>query len=198
VTSSTAARFTPSASSFLTTMLPSTSCRPHPYPCLLVSQKARGQLNKVTTELTDDIVASSDVMYCTRVQKERFPDVSSYEAVKDAFVIDNKLLKGAKANMIVMHPLPRNNEIHEEVDFDPRAAYFRQVSLTTIRWNTPANMIVDEIRPVHPYGASCYGHGSLVRSYGARLHGRRLTVFTETNKATKSLPSAYFPFEFIP
>ncbi|KAI4939733.1 uncharacterized protein J4E92_001019 [Alternaria infectoria] len=89
--------------------------------------KARGQLNKVTTELTDDIVASSDVMYCTRVQKERFPDVATYEAVKDAFVIDNKLLKGAKANMIVMHPLPRNNEINEEVDFDPRAAYFRQM-----------------------------------------------------------------------
>ena len=59
---------------------------------------------------------------------ERFPDEASYEAVKDAFVIDNKVLKGAKTNMIVMHPLPRNNEIHEEVDFDPRAAYFRQVS----------------------------------------------------------------------
>jgi len=87
----------------------------------------RGQLNKVTTELTEDIVDSSDVMYCTRVQKERFPDVATYEAVKDAFVIDNKLLKGAKANMIVMHPLPRNNEINEEVDFDPRAAYFRQM-----------------------------------------------------------------------
>ena len=91
--------------------------------------KARGQLNKVTTELTDDIVASSDVMYCTRVQKERFPDEATYEKVKDAFVIDNKVLKQAKSNMIVMHPLPRNNEIHEEVDFDPRAAYFRQVSI---------------------------------------------------------------------
>lgn len=90
--------------------------------------KTRGQLNKVSTELSSDIVASSDVIYCTRVQKERFPDVASYEKVKDAFVIDNKLLKGAKSNMIVMHPLPRNNEIHEEVDFDPRAAYFRQVS----------------------------------------------------------------------
>ncbi|CAO2654927.1 Nn.00g116600.m01.CDS01 [Neocucurbitaria sp. VM-36] len=89
--------------------------------------KSRGQLNQVSNELTDDIIASSDVLYCTRVQKERFPDVASYEAVKDAFVIDNKVLKGAKANMIVMHPLPRNNEIHEEVDFDPRAAYFRQM-----------------------------------------------------------------------
>jgi carbamoyl-phosphate synthase/aspartate carbamoyltransferase len=91
--------------------------------------KSRGQLNKVSNELTADIIAASDVLYCTRVQKERFPDVASYEQVKDAFVINNKVLKGAKANMIVMHPLPRNNEIHEEVDFDPRAAYFRQVSL---------------------------------------------------------------------
>jgi carbamoyl-phosphate synthase/aspartate carbamoyltransferase len=105
--------------------------------------KARGQLNKVSTELTADVIASSDVLYCTRVQKERFPDLASYEAVKDAFVIDNKVLKGAKANMIVMHPLPRNNEINEEVDFDPRAAYFRQVSqdtMVTIRMLTKRQM----------------------------------------------------------
>ncbi|KAF2129449.1 carbamoyl-phosphate synth [Dothidotthia symphoricarpi CBS 119687] len=89
--------------------------------------KAKGQLNQVSTELTTDIIAASDVLYCTRVQKERFPDLASYEQVKDSFVIDNKVLKGAKANMIIMHPLPRNNEIHEEVDFDPRAAYFRQM-----------------------------------------------------------------------
>jgi carbamoyl-phosphate synthase/aspartate carbamoyltransferase len=90
--------------------------------------KSRGQLKSVSNELTPEIIAASDVLYCTRVQKERFPDVASYEQVKDAFVIDNKVLKQAKTNMIVMHPLPRNNEIHEEVDFDPRAAYFRQVS----------------------------------------------------------------------
>ncbi|KAH7398476.1 hypothetical protein BKA66DRAFT_566075 [Pyrenochaeta sp. MPI-SDFR-AT-0127] len=89
--------------------------------------KSRGQLNIISNELTADIIASTDVLYCTRVQKERFPDAATYEQVKDAFVIDNKVLKGAKANMIVMHPLPRNNEIHEEVDFDPRAAYFRQM-----------------------------------------------------------------------
>lgn len=89
---------------------------------------SRGQLSVVSNELTTDIVAKSDVLYCTRVQKERFPDLAHYEAVKDAFVVNNRLMKKAKANMIVMHPLPRNNEIHEEVDFDPRAAYFRQVS----------------------------------------------------------------------
>ncbi|KAF9694404.1 hypothetical protein EKO04_007253 [Ascochyta lentis] len=89
--------------------------------------KSRGQLKTVSSELTPEIIASSDVLYCTRVQKERFPDEASYEQVKDSFVIDNKVLKQAKTNMIVMHPLPRNNEIHEEVDFDPRAAYFRQM-----------------------------------------------------------------------
>ncbi|KZM24005.1 amino acid binding [Ascochyta rabiei] len=89
--------------------------------------KSRGQLKTISNELTPEIIASSDVLYCTRVQKERFPDQASYEQVKDSFVIDNKVLKQAKTNMIVMHPLPRNNEIHEEVDFDPRAAYFRQM-----------------------------------------------------------------------
>jgi carbamoyl-phosphate synthase/aspartate carbamoyltransferase len=91
--------------------------------------KSRGQLSVVSNELTPEIVAQSDVLYCTRVQKERFPDLAHYDRVKDAFVIDNSVMKNAKANMVVMHPLPRNNEIHEEVDFDPRAAYFRQVSL---------------------------------------------------------------------
>ncbi|KAF1362667.1 aspartate carbamoyltransferase [Lizonia empirigonia] len=89
--------------------------------------KSRGQLKTISNELTPEIIASSDVLYCTRVQKERFPDMASYEQVKNSFVIDNKVLKRAKTNMIVMHPLPRNNEIHEEVDFDPRAAYFRQM-----------------------------------------------------------------------
>lgn len=123
--------------------------------------KSRGQLNKISNELTADIVALSDVLYCTRVQKERFPDIASYEQVKDAFVIDNKVLKGAKTNMIVMHPLPRNNEIHEEVDFDPRAAYFRQVSLTSFPQQQKTNDFTDAIWTVHTYGASGYGHGTV-------------------------------------
>ncbi|KAF2277390.1 aspartate carbamoyltransferase [Westerdykella ornata] len=94
---------------------------------VLEALQSRGQLKVVSHELTPEIVANSDVLYCTRVQKERFPDLAHYERVKDAFVIDNAVMKNAKANMVVMHPLPRNNEIHEEVDFDPRAAYFRQM-----------------------------------------------------------------------
>ncbi|KAF2708817.1 carbamoyl-phosphate synth [Pleomassaria siparia CBS 279.74] len=89
--------------------------------------QSRKQLAVVSNELTPEIVASSDVLYCTRVQKERFSDIALYERVKDSFVVDNKVMKNAKANMIVMHPLPRLNEINEELDFDPRAAYFRQM-----------------------------------------------------------------------
>ncbi len=86
-----------------------------------------GQLAVESHELTPAIVAQSDVLYCTRVQRERFADQEEYEKLKDTFVIDNRVLKHAKSHMIVMHPLPRNAEISEEVDFDQRAAYFRQV-----------------------------------------------------------------------
>ncbi|KAM5438133.1 Carbamoyl-phosphate synthase [Microsporum canis] len=87
-----------------------------------------GQLIVETNELTPEIVARSDVLYCTRVQKERFADQEEYERLKNSFVIDNAIMKHAKSQMVVMHPLPRNAEIDEEVDFDQRAAYFRQFS----------------------------------------------------------------------
>lgn len=78
--------------------------------------------------LTDEIVSKSDVLYVTRVQKERFENVAEYEAVKDIYVINNDVLEKAKESAIVMHPLPRVNEIDPEVDFDSkRAAYFRQM-----------------------------------------------------------------------
>lgn len=86
-----------------------------------------GQLAVESETLTPEIVASSDVLYSTRVQKERFADLEQFERLKNTFIIDNRLLKYAKSHMVVMHPLPRNAEIAEEVDFDQRAAYFRQV-----------------------------------------------------------------------
>ena len=86
------------------------------------------QLISETSELSKEIVARSDVLYCTRIQKERFEDPAEYERLRGGLVIDNSVLKHAKTGMIVMHPLPRNEEVGEEVDFDPRAAYFRQVS----------------------------------------------------------------------
>ena len=73
------------------------------------------------------MIAQSDVLYVTRVQKERFEDPDLYESVKSAFVITPETMKSAKENMIVMHPLPRVGEISMEVDDDPRAAYFRQM-----------------------------------------------------------------------
>ncbi len=74
-----------------------------------------------------DVIREADVLYVTRVQKERFGDLAQYEQVKDYYKIDPDLLAAAKSKMVVMHPLPRVNEISYEVDSDPRAAYFRQV-----------------------------------------------------------------------
>jgi aspartate carbamoyltransferase len=73
------------------------------------------------------VLPKTDVLYVTRVQKERFENLEDYERVKDAFVIDAGTMRRAKERMIVMHPLPRVNEISMDVDDDPRAAYFRQM-----------------------------------------------------------------------
>ncbi len=74
-----------------------------------------------------DVIENADVLYVTRVQKERFSDLSQYEEVKNYYEITTELMEKAKDKMIVMHPLPRVGEIHYNVDKDPRAAYFRQV-----------------------------------------------------------------------
>ncbi|KAF9298195.1 hypothetical protein BGZ74_009492 [Mortierella antarctica] len=75
----------------------------------------------------NEVIGESDVVYVTRVQKERFTDLGEYERVKSAYVINNKMMSKAKTQMVVMHPLPRVSEIEPEVDFDQRAAYFRQM-----------------------------------------------------------------------
>ena len=75
----------------------------------------------------DDVISESDVLYVTRVQKERFKDKKEYESVKGAYVITPKTMVKAKEKMIIMHPLPRVGEISMELDDDPRAAYFRQM-----------------------------------------------------------------------
>lgn len=89
--------------------------------------KESGQLLCESEELTPEILSRSDVLYCTRVQKERFPSVEEYEKVKNSYRIDNSTLKHAKQTTRVLHPLPRNEEVAEEVDYDHRAAYFRQM-----------------------------------------------------------------------
>ena len=83
--------------------------------------------NYVETEDVHDCISDADVLYITRVQKERFTDLAEYEAVKDQYVVDPALMSKAKERMIVMHPLPRVNEISYAIDSDPRAAYFDQM-----------------------------------------------------------------------
>jgi aspartate carbamoyltransferase catalytic subunit len=75
----------------------------------------------------EQVLPETDVLYVTRVQKERFEDPAEYEKVKGAYVIDPEIMKAARQEMIVMHPLPRVGEISVDFDEDPRAAYFRQM-----------------------------------------------------------------------
>jgi len=96
-------------------------------PTALIEElRARGVPQAQQTDL-EAVLAESDVVYVTRVQKERFEDESLYESVKGSYVITPDTLTRAKQRMIVMHPLPRVGEIAMEVDDDPRAAYFRQM-----------------------------------------------------------------------
>ena len=80
------------------------------------------------TEVTslEDAMPELDVLYMTRIQRERFDDAEEYERLKDSYVLDTAKMTLAKENMAVLHPLPRVNEISVAVDDDPRAAYFRQ------------------------------------------------------------------------
>ncbi|TIB63545.1 hypothetical protein E3P77_03468 [Wallemia ichthyophaga] len=79
------------------------------------------------TPRLDEVIGKSDVIYMTRVQQERFNSVHEFEAVKDAYILDNATMDRAKPTTIVMHPLPRLQEIDPNLDFDNRAAYFRQM-----------------------------------------------------------------------
>ena len=74
----------------------------------------------------EDAMPKLDVLYMTRVQRERFSDPAVYERLKDSYILDPEKMKLAKEHMCVLHPLPRVNEISVAVDDDPRAAYFRQ------------------------------------------------------------------------
>ena len=86
----------------------------------------KGMRISVHTEL-DEVIDEADVLYVTRVQKERFDDLILYEKVKGTYVITPEVMGKAKGDMILMHPFPRVGEISMAVDSDPRAAYFRQM-----------------------------------------------------------------------
>ena len=78
------------------------------------------------TAFNEKIIADADILYMTRVQKERFSDLMEYERVKNVYVLNNEMLRSAKPNMKILHPLPRVNEIAYEVDDNPHAYYIQQ------------------------------------------------------------------------
>ena len=80
-----------------------------------------------TAERIESVIGDLDILYMTRVQKERFFNEQDYIRLKDSYILDNQKMSLARKNMIVLHPLPRVNEIAPEVDDDPRASYFKQV-----------------------------------------------------------------------
>ena len=91
-----------------------------------IPKKYIKESDKIFTELTAEVLQKSDVIYNTRIQKERFEDKSEYEKIKDAFVFDVQNVSQMNENSILMHPLPRVNEITQEVDVMPQAKYFEQ------------------------------------------------------------------------
>lgn len=93
----------------------------------IIAELDAANIPQAAYDSLDPILGESDVLYVTRVQKERFENLEEYEKVKDAFIITPETMTRAKEEMIVMHPLPRVGEISMEVDDDPRAAYFRQM-----------------------------------------------------------------------
>lgn len=96
-------------------------------PQSCVDQNAKGSSIKQNFgDSYDEVIKHTDVLYITRVQKERFESAAEYEACKGLYVLDAADMAHAKQDMIVMHPLPRVDEIDLEVDKDPRAVYFKQ------------------------------------------------------------------------
>ena len=78
------------------------------------------------TDFNEEVIAMADIIYMTRVQRERFTDLMEYERVKDVYILRAAMLRNAKPNMKILHPLPRVNEIAYDVDDDPHAYYFEQ------------------------------------------------------------------------
>ena len=86
----------------------------------------KNNIEFIEVESLDEVIDTVDILYMTRVQKERFFNEEDYIRLKDIYILDHDKMKKAKKDMIVLHPLPRVNEIAYEVDDDPRAYYFKQ------------------------------------------------------------------------
>lgn len=105
-----------------------------------IDSKIRISYHKNLEEVIDHV----DVVYATRIQKERFPDPVEYEKVKGSYLIDNLLLSKAKKGLLVMHPLPRTSEISHEVDSTPNAKYFLQTRYGKIVRSALISSILNE------------------------------------------------------
>jgi len=92
-----------------------------------VSDAIKQRINIVECSAVEDVLPETDVLYVTRIQEERFPDPAEYAKVSGTYKIDISTLEGAKEDLIIMHPLPRVDEIAHEVDDTPYARYFQQV-----------------------------------------------------------------------
>jgi aspartate carbamoyltransferase catalytic subunit len=95
---------------------------PETYKLYLKGKNLNFELHRDIGEVMSDV----DILYMTRIQRERFSDPSEYEKVKDSFELKKEDLEPAKNNMKVLHPLPRVNEINVDVDSTPQAYYFQQ------------------------------------------------------------------------
>lgn len=95
-------------------------------PAYLQEYMVQNKIKYTQTTHLESILHEVDVLYMTRIQKERFASQQEYEKLKDSYILDTEKMKLAKKDMIIMHPLPRVNEIATEVDDDPRAVYFTQ------------------------------------------------------------------------
>ena len=87
----------------------------------------KNNIEFVETESLDEYMGELDILYMTRVQRERFFNEADYIRLKDSYILTDSKLVNAKADLSIMHPLPRVNEIARSVDKDPRACYFKQV-----------------------------------------------------------------------
>ncbi|MCL2080307.1 MAG: aspartate carbamoyltransferase [Oscillospiraceae bacterium] len=95
-------------------------------PDYVSARMKKQQQDFVISESLVDCIPELDVLYMTRIQRERFKDAGEYRRLKDVYILTAKMLKSAGSDMLIMHPLPRYGEIATDVDTDPRAAYFEQ------------------------------------------------------------------------
>ncbi len=144
---------------------------------MLQEMQENSKLSFREVRTMEEVMPELDVLYMTRVQKERFLDDDEFERVKNSFVLDPGKLLTAKKDMIILHPLPRVNEITREVDSDPRAAYFRQVEngkfvrmaliLTLLKWAEEQKAEGAAPRYAEEYevnGHECHNHSCISRT----------------------------------